>query len=75
MKLMQELLSEIMLLTNEIETEYPELYRFLDENPMTIPSDSHTNINKSILKEYLDSLKQLLENYLESHQKDQVMGT
>jgi broad specificity phosphatase PhoE len=74
MKTMQELLSEIMLLTNHIETEYPELYRFLDENPMTIPSLDHPNIDKEIMKEYMDSLKQLLEHYLETHQTNKILG-
>lgn len=75
MKTMKELLSEIMLLTNEIETNHPELYRFLDENPMTIPSENCESIDKPTLEEYLDSLKQLLQHYLESHQNNQVLGT
>lgn len=75
MKTMQELLSEIMLITNEIETEHPELYRFLEENPMTIPSENHKTIDKPTLEEYLDSLRQVLEHYLEAHQNNQVLDT
>lgn len=74
MKTMQELLSEIMLLTNHIETEYPELYRYLDENPMTIPASNHPNINKKTMEEYMDSLKQMLQHHLETHQTDRILG-
>jgi hypothetical protein len=41
----------------EIETDFPELYRFLDENPITIPIDRYPQINKKVLQDYLQSLK------------------
>ncbi|PRX54635.1 hypothetical protein [Flagellimonas meridianipacifica] len=74
MRTLQELLSEIVLLTNHIETEYPELYRYLDENPMTIPVLDNPDINKKVMGEYMNSLKQLLENYLEIHQTGKILG-
>ena len=67
MKKLNGLLTEITELTNTIETNYPELYRFLDENPMTIPATDHPHIDKKVMQEYLESLKQLLEHHLETH--------
>ncbi|NJB70405.1 hypothetical protein GGR42_000867 [Saonia flava] len=65
---LQSILSEIILLTNTIETDYPELYKFLDETPITIPSKNHPEIDKNAMKDYLESLKQLLEHHVETHQ-------
>lgn len=63
----QPILAEITQLTSKLKTNYPELYRSLNENPMTIPSSAHPDIDCDSLKEYLDGLKQLLEHHLESH--------
>ena len=60
-------LSEITRLTYTIESDYPELYRFLDETPMTIPSDANPTIDLRTLKDYLESLQQMLKHYLETH--------
>ena len=62
-----KILKEITDLTFKIESEYPELYKFLDENPITIPALEHPDIDKKIMKEYLDDLKQLLEQYIKTH--------
>jgi hypothetical protein len=66
MNKLQNTLTEISQLTKTIETNYPELYQFLDENPITIPSESNPSIDKKILQDYLDSLKQLLKHHLET---------
>jgi len=67
MKNLQPLLSEIVQLTTTIETEYPELYKFLDENPMTIPAMSHINLDEKIFQDYLQGLRTLLKTYLITH--------
>lgn len=67
MKDLQRLLNEITQLTTHIETDYPELYRSLDENPMTLPVSKHPHMDKVVMQEYLESLKQLLEHYLDEH--------
>jgi hypothetical protein len=66
---LQIILAEISWLTRTIESDYPELYQFLDENPMTIPSENHPEIDKMILKDYLESLRQLLKHHLETRKK------
>ena len=70
MKNLLEIENEIMALTFKIETDYPELYCFLDENPLTIPSKSHPDIDKEAIQNYLESLKQLLKHHLETHKKN-----
>lgn len=66
---LQNIVTEISQLTKNIETNYPERYIFLDENPMTIPTESHPIINNKILQDYLDHLKQLLKHHIETRQK------
>lgn len=61
------LLTKITQLTSNIESNYPELYRFLDENPLTIPNVSHPTIDQDTLLAYFESLKQLLKHHLETH--------
>ena len=65
MKSLQNILTEISALTLNIETNYPELYRSLDENPMTLPVSQHPHLDKVVIEEYLTGLKELLEHYVE----------
>ncbi|MEO9891028.1 hypothetical protein [Aurantibacter sp.] len=67
---LHKILNEITLLTTDIETNYPELYRSLDENPMTLPISQHPYMDKIVMQEYLESLKQLLEHYLDEHKSN-----
>ncbi|WP_053990685.1 hypothetical protein [Mangrovimonas sp. TPBH4] len=63
MKNVHELLTKIADITREIETDYPEVYKYLNENPMTIPNMEHPSVDETELKEYLASLETLLEKY------------
>jgi len=65
MKDLQKVLTEITQLTGNIETNYPELYRSLDENPLTLPISKHPHMDKKVMTDYLESLKQLLKRYVE----------
>ncbi|WP_178986936.1 hypothetical protein [Winogradskyella helgolandensis] len=65
MKNLNNILNQITQLTTHIETNYPELYRSLEENPMTLPVSEHPHMDKYVMQDYLESLKQLLEHYLE----------
>jgi hypothetical protein len=67
MKALQDIENQIIRLSTRIEVNYPELYVTLDENPITIPSKVHPNINTTIMEEYLKSLKQLLKQYTKTH--------
>lgn len=69
MKELKKLNEEITRLTLKIESDYPELYRYLDENPMTLPTGSHPEIEKEVLSKYLQSLKEQLRHHMETHKK------
>lgn len=67
MKTEIDLLQEITKLTTNIETNYPELYTYLEEIPLTIPSKDDPEVTINSLQDYLESLKQLLKHHLETH--------
>ncbi|SDH31405.1 hypothetical protein [Winogradskyella thalassocola] len=67
MESLKNILTEITQLTLYIETNYPELYRDLNENPMTLPITSHPHIDKKVMQEYLESLKDLIQRHLETY--------
>jgi hypothetical protein len=67
MESIKRLLNEITLVTLEIETKYPEIYKFLDEDTLTLPFREHPKINSEVLHDYLESLKQLLSHHKETH--------
>ena len=69
MKDLHQILKEITQLTTFIETNYPELYRLLDENPMTLPVTQQPHMDKKVMQLYLESLKELLKHELEMHKR------
>lgn len=60
MKTEKELNEKIMSLTSKIRDERPELIKYLDEMPITIPNGDDPEITHKILKGYIESLKNLL---------------
>jgi hypothetical protein len=69
MKTVKELLSEISDLIRDIETNYPSLYKYLDENPVTIPNMQHPKVSTEELECYLGTLQDLLHKYKKDHKK------
>lgn len=67
MKDLKKLMTEITQLTTNIETNYPELYKFLDESPVTLPVKGQKNIDTEVLSNYLEALKTLLKHHIEEH--------
>ena len=67
MKTTEELISEISITILEIQTNYPELYIYLDEIPITIPNQSDPKIDVKALEDYQQSLKEMLSNYRKNH--------
>ena len=65
MKNLHNILTQITALTTNIKTNYPELYRSLDENPMTLPVSKHPHMDKKVMEEYLESLSDVLKHYVE----------
>lgn len=69
MELSQKILSEITQITRDIEDNYPELQKYLDERPMTLPDENNPNakMDNKVLEEYLISLKEMVKKYKEEH--------
>jgi hypothetical protein len=67
MKTVGELLKEISDITRDIETNYPDVYKYLDENPITIPNLKHPKVDTNQLQVYLESLNDLLNKYKKNH--------
>lgn len=70
MKELNSIMNRIVVLTNTMESEYPELYQFLDENPITLPLFPHPEMDQEIMEYYLQSLQELLDH----HMKTRKMG-
>ncbi len=67
MKSEAELNENIIKITTTIRSEFPELMKYLNEMPVTIPIEQLPEINTKILKEYYDSLLELLRKYAPNH--------
>lgn len=71
MKMSQNVLTEISQITRDIEENYPELQKYLDETEMTLPEGSNddADMNNKALEEYRDSLKEMVKKYKEESKK------
>ena len=69
MKALHKLMQEVVKLTTLIETEYPELYKFLDETPLSIGKHPEKEVTIADLKSYLQTLKSQLEEHIKTHRK------
>lgn len=69
MKTKHELTDEIETTISCIKKNYPELIKYLDEMPITIPNNGKPIINSNILNNYLLSLKDLIDKYESNHPK------
>jgi len=67
MKRIQTLMLEIVELTTKIESDYPELYKYLDETPVSLGHSQGKEISTIDLEAYLTKLKTLLREYIETH--------
>ena len=55
---------KIVRVTTEIKDHYPELVKFLEEMPVTIPDEQNMEITLKNLKSYYDSLTSVLNSYI-----------
>ena len=69
MELSRSILSEITQITREIEDNYPELEKYLDERPITLPNENDPNakVDDKALSEYLKGLKEMVSKYKQEH--------
>jgi len=68
MKKVNELMQEIIALTSLIDSEYPELYRNIDETPLSL-SSSGKGISTTDLESYLNTLKEQLHEHITLHKE------
>lgn len=73
MKNESDLNKKIFEITMLIQNQHPELWKYLNEMPDTIPSIENPKINSESLQEYFNSLEQLLQNYLLEHPKKKML--
>ena len=62
-----ELKDNIRLITLKIHNEYPELIKYMNEIPRNVPSRTEKGVDNNELKNYLNSLNDLLETYAKRH--------
>jgi len=60
----KELNSKILKITLKINDQYPELSKYLEEMPVTIPVDKKPEITLKNLSAYYESLNVLLNKYI-----------
>ncbi len=70
MKTTLELNEMILVITNKIRANRPELLEYLNEMPITIPYQENPEITAKNLTSYYDSLVAILEEYEEHHAKN-----
>jgi hypothetical protein len=68
MKTEQELNDDILKITLLINEKYPELSKYIEEMPVTIPNKNTPDINFIQLENYYHSLLTLVTEYSETHQ-------
>lgn len=62
-QIVNDLNAKILKITLKIKDQYPELSQYLEEMPVTIPSEKNPEISHSQLEAYYESLVTLLEQY------------
>jgi hypothetical protein len=58
-----ELNSKILEITMRIKDHYPELTKYLEEMPVTVPTENNPEITLNHLRSYYESLYSLLDKY------------
>jgi hypothetical protein len=67
MKTEKELNNDILKITMAIRDNFPELSKYLNEMPVTIPVSNNPEINLKNLQDYFNSLDALFRKYVINH--------
>jgi hypothetical protein len=62
------LTKEILTITLMIGKKYPELSKYIEEMPITIPDEKNPEITRKNLKAYYSSLEAIIAKYILEHQ-------
>jgi hypothetical protein len=68
----KELNKKILNITMLIQDHYPELTKYIEEMPVTIPDENRPDITLKNLTAYYDSLKSVLTTYQSKDGKDKM---
>jgi AAA15 family ATPase/GTPase len=64
-----DLNAKILKITMKIKDHYPELSQYLEEMPVTVPSENDPEITLNLLRTYYESLNSILNKYKVDYQK------
>lgn len=67
MKTEKEWSQEVLKITMEIREQFPELSKYIKEMPLTVTSNDTAGENIEEIKDYHDSLKDVVEDYSKTH--------
>ncbi len=67
MRTISELEKDIVNITSEINKEFPELSKYIEEMPIQSLENNTDAINTENLGEYYNSLVEMLEEYSKTH--------
>ena len=70
MKSLKKINADILKITMEIQNSYPEIAKYLNEMPVTLPDLKDPLINRKAMQDYYDSLCVLLKKYSTNHNKE-----
>jgi hypothetical protein len=59
----KDLNAKILKITMRIKDHYPELSQYIEEMPVTVPSENDPEVTLNNLKAYYESLNSLLNKY------------
>ena len=63
-----------MAITQLLNEKYPELMQFVPEMTQTNPDEKDPDINRKTLKEYYDSLIQMIKKYKPDYEFSAIVG-
>ena len=64
MEKVKDLNDKIMAITTLISENHPELCKYLDEMPITIPNNNDPKMDSKTLEDYYESLKKIVKGYI-----------
>jgi hypothetical protein len=60
---------DLVQLLTKIETNYPEVYTYLDEDPLTLCEPNSPKVSERDMANYLESLREMLSQFKLSHKQ------
>lgn len=64
---------QILEVTLKIKKKYPELSKYIEEMPVTIPDIENPEVTRKNLKTYYDSLQSMLNKYILEHPETRLV--